>query len=115
MQSKPVTFADVMQLQSPKQTERTSKKLHFKGVASVFMQEENSLDLGDEYARELVKECLQKSGNPPNYLTYADQYALELKKHQQREAATLKQKPKQVFESESSSDCETRHCSIVRA
>lgn len=61
-----------MQFPSPKATGRQSKKLHFKGVTSIFIQEENSLDLGDEFARELVKECLQKTGNPPSCLTYAD-------------------------------------------
>lgn len=104
-----------MQLRSPRQTERTSKKLHFKGVASLLIQEENSLDLGDEFARELVKDCLHKSGNPPSCLTYADQYALELKKHQQREASTLRQKPKQIPDEESSSEGETRHCSVIKA
>lgn len=69
-QNRPLTFAydkngtKVSKIQrSIDNSSYKQQKTHFKGVASIFIQKENSLDLGDENARDIVKECLNKTGN----------------------------------------------------
>ena len=58
------------------------QKTHFKGAASLFIQKESSLDLGDETAREIVKEILNQTGHPPAKLSPAEM-EIEIAKHRQ--------------------------------
>jgi len=59
------------------------QKTHFKGAASLFLQKESSLDLGDETAREIVKEILCQTGHPPAKLSPAEM-ALQIAKYRQQ-------------------------------